>query len=287
MSVASSGAVKIKGDELARIRAENARLRSENARLHHELNEQKRLVWDRPQTASAKEIEDFKERQSVWAYLARRAIELTRGFRKAPGTLPRFESMTRMLRHSVSTAAEMNLYHNPQTTDAEKEALQQAYAEQLRFVEAMNHLAEPLKRRILEVVENASSRVASHEIEAAVLACYDELTEADIDNGQQLLAAGTVGPIERRKIRRMSMEEAQQAIADRLPGRSSKAIEGMVTRSRKTIAAVRASLRGGELSLADDNAIASYFAYHQARFQLHKESGDALARVRRVLSRFK
>lgn len=154
MSVASNGnAVKLENEEPARLRAENTRLRSENDRLYNELNEDRQLLWSRPEAASAKEFEDFKERQSVWAYLARRAKDFADRFRASPGILTRFESMTAALRHSVSTAAEMNLYHNPNITDAEKEALWEAYTEQLRFVEAINNLTEPLKRRVLEVVK--------------------------------------------------------------------------------------------------------------------------------------
>ena len=290
MSIALDGDAvnKLDGNELARLRAENARLRSENARLKRELSEQKRLLWSCPETASAKEIEDFKERQSIWAYLARRAKELADRFRKSAGTLPRFESMMTMLRHSVSTAAEMNLYHNPEIADAEKEALQQVYAEQRRFVEAIDNLAEPLKSRVLEVIKKEACRLPPYEIEAAVLACYEELTEADFDSGQQLLAAGTIAPIERRKTRTMTTEAAQQAIATHLPaGRTTRAIENMARRARNRIAEARAAVSEGRCSRADDNAIAGYFAYHHARSQLRQESGDTLARIRRLLSRFK
>lgn len=269
MTVISGGdAVKLQDDELTRIRVENARLSSENARLRRELNEQKRLLWDRSETASAKEIEDFKERRSVWAYLARRGMELVTCFRKSAGTLPRFESMTAMLRHSVSTAAEMNLLNNPDIADAEKEALQQAYADQLRFIQAVSNLKEPVKRRILEGVEKEESHLPPYEIEAAVLVCYEELTE-------------------RRKDGRMDMAEAQQVIAARLHDRTPKAIEAMITRARNTMKAIRAGCIGEEFSRTDGNAIAGYVAYHRARLQLRQESGDVLTRIRRLLSRFK
>jgi hypothetical protein len=268
MTAIDNDAVKPGDDELARLRVENARLRAENARLDRELGEHKRLLWSRSETVTANEIEDFKERQSVWTFMARRAIELTAQFSKSPGTLPKIESMTAMLRHSVSTAAEMNLYHNPDITDAEKEALQEAYAEQLRFVEAMSHLAEPLKQRILEVAEKVVSRFPPHEIEAVVLACYEELTD-------------------RQQHERMGMETAQQAIAASLRGRTKKAVEAMVTRARNSIKAVQTYMSGEEHSALDDHAIAGYGAYHRARRQLWRESGDTLTRIHRLLSRLK
>jgi hypothetical protein len=95
MPVALGGeAAKLESEELARLRGENARLRSQINRLHGALNEHKRLLWSRPEAAFAKEIEDFKERQSIWAYLARRAKELADLFRKSAGALPKFENMT-------------------------------------------------------------------------------------------------------------------------------------------------------------------------------------------------
>jgi hypothetical protein len=288
MTVITGGdAVKLQGDELARTRVENARLSSEIARLRRELNQHKRLLWDRPETMSAKEIEDFKERRSVWAYLARRAMGLATCFRKSAGTLPKFESMTAMLRHSVSTAAEINLYNNPDIADSEKEALRQAYADQLRFIEAIDNLVEPKKRSVLEEFEKEGSRSSSHQIEAAVLVCYEELTAIVHDNGQQLIREGKIAPVQRHKVKLMSMSDAHRIIVGRLKGRTERAIENMARRARNRIAEVRAAVSEGRCPRADDNAIAGFFAYHQARSQLRRETGDALTRVRRLLSRFK
>jgi hypothetical protein len=288
----STGTVGSNEIEVARLRVENERLRSENERLNCELNEHKRLLWDRPETTSANEIEDFKERRSVWAYLARRTMELANCFRKSAGTLPRFESMTAMLRHSVSTAAEMNLYNNPDIADTEKEALRQAYADQLHFIEAIDNLVEPKKRSVLEEVKKEASCSPSYEIEAAVLACYEELTDIMQDNGQQLIREGKIAPVQRHKVKLMSTSEAHGVIADRfianrLKGRTDRAIENMARRARNRIAEARAAVSEGRCPRADDNAIAGFFAYHQARSQLRRETGDALTRVRRLLSRFK
>jgi hypothetical protein len=288
MSDVSAGNARI-GDanEIARLRAENARLRSENARLNDDLNAHKRLLWSQPEIVTKNAIEDFKERRCVWTHLARRATELAGRFRKSSGTLPRFESMTAMLWHSVSTAADLNLSHNPEVADAEKETLRQAYADQHLFLDALNNLAEPVKRRILEAVEKEASHPLSREVDAAILACYDELMEVRYDEQSKPIKAGRIAPLEEPEFNSVTMAEAQRAIADRLPGRTPKAIENIVTRGRNAISEARATGSDGKRTRADAKATAFYFAYHHARSQLRQESGDALFRVRRLLSRFK
>ncbi len=282
-----SDALASDGNELARLRAENARLRSENARLNRDLNEQKRLLWGAPEAVTLKQIEDFKERRGVWAYLARRGKELADRFREPDGTLPRFESVIAMLEHSVATAAEMNLYHNPDLGDEEKAALRGAYTDQLRFLEALNTLPEVRKQQILEVTEKRLMHSPSYQIEATVLACYDELTEVRYDDQAQPMKVGRIGPLQEPQFNSMTMDEAQRLIAGRLPDRTLKAIENMVTRGRKAIGEAR-SLRGGvKRTRADAKSSAFYFAYHQARSRLRSESGDAVSRVHRLLAQLK
>jgi hypothetical protein len=282
----SNDAPVSKADEIVRLRAEVDRLRSENARLKRDLDDYARLLWAASETPNSHEVENFKERRAVWAHAAERADELGRQFREPGGTLPRFDAVIMMLEHAVTTALEMNLHYNPDLSEAAKEPLRQAHQDQLRFLEALNALPEVRKLQILEAMTEASLGNPLHQTEAAVLACYDELIGVRYDSEAQPAKVGLIAPLCEPQFNSISMDEAQRIIADRLRGRTPKAIENVVTRGRKALREARLAQVSAKRSRADAKAFAFYLAYHQARAQLRLDSGDAVSRIRRLLASF-